>query len=231
MRISRIPYAVAAAIGGMVVSCNGPNSPIASPDLPPGSVIFSEEFEGDLSSYRQITYAIGQGMMSLSTQQARSGKRSLTSDSNNTGIKRVIDPSINDSIAGLQFFLMATTTAHTNFIAAMCKPGSSANGLFSIFGMGIDQSDSLKYVYENAPGDTINEHKNFAALVLNKWYKCKIEYDYTDTILTFFVDNTVVYTRSAPSPMTLQTFVVMRDDLGAQGPAGYYLDNASIYKR
>jgi len=234
MRKSWMLYAIMAAVAlcVMVVSCSKKNTnPVKPPDQPPGNVILSEGFEGDLSNYRQITYDPAQGMMSISTQHVHSGNGSLTSDSNNTGIKRGISPSIDDSIAGLQFYLMATKAAHTNFIVAICRPGSSANGLFTIIGMGIDKSDSLEYIYENAPGDPINEHKNFSALTLNKWYKCKIEYDYSDTTLTYFLDNDTVYTRTTPSPMTLQTFVVMRDSLGALGPSGYYIDDVAIYKR
>ena len=110
--------------------CNNNSGPTNSTDKVPGTAILSEGFEGDLSNYRQITYDPGiQGMMSISTQHAHSGKSSLTSDSNNTSIKRVISPSIDDSIAGLQFYLMATTAAHTNFFAAICKPGSSASSM------------------------------------------------------------------------------------------------------
>jgi hypothetical protein len=232
MKKSRLVYAIlAVAISGMIVECKNNNGPIAPADIAPGNLILSEGFETDLSNYKQVTYYPSEGMMSLSTQHARSGKGSLTSDSNNTGIKKVLDPSINDSIAGLQFYVMAAKTAHANFMAAMGKAGSSANGLLTIIGMGIDKSDSLKYVYENAPNDIINEHKNFAALTLNKWYKCKIEYDYSDTTLTYYLDDAVVYTRTAPSPMTLQIFIVMRDDLGAQGLSGYYLDDVRVFKR
>jgi hypothetical protein len=232
MTKSRIVYAIiAAVISGMIVTCNKESGPTAPVDKVPGTIILSEGFEGDLSSYKQVTYQADQGMMSIATQHAHSGNGSLASDSNNTGIKRMISPSIDDSIAGLQFYLMATKLAHTNFFAAICKPGSSANGLFTIIGMGIDKSDSLKYIYENMPGDPINEHVNFAALTLNKWYQCKIEYDYSDTTLTYFLDNDIVYTRTAPSPMTLQIFVAMRDDLGAQGTSGYYIDDVAIYKR
>jgi hypothetical protein len=238
MRKSRMVCAMAAAaLCAMAVSCGKKDTnPVKPPDQPLGNVILSEGFEGDSTylgsnNYRQITYSPEQGLMSISTQHPKTGSGSLTSDSNNTGIKKLLEPSIDDSIAGLQFYLMATQAAQTNFIAALCKPGSSANGLFAIYGMGIDQSDSLKYVFENAPGDIINEHKNFAALTLNKWYKCKIEYDYADTTLTYYLDDAVVYTRTAPSPMTLQIFVVMRDGLGAQGPSGYYIDDVCVYKR
>ena len=235
MTKSRIAFAIAVvAICGMIMNCNknsNPTGPTPPPDPTTGQIIVSEGFEGDLSNYRQINYDSSQGMMSISTQYAHSGKASLTSDSNNTGIKRTVDPSIHDSIAGLQFYLMATKDAHTDFMAAICTPGSSANGLYSILGMGIDKSDSLRYVYEKDPLDPINEHKNFAALTLNKWYKCKIEYDFTDTTLTYYLDDAIVHTQPASNLMTLEMFVVMRDSLGAQGPSGYYLDDVIIYKR
>lgn len=226
----------AVAAVGMIMMCDKDNNPIAPVNpVPvntvPGYVILSDDFEGDLSNYRQVSYYSTDGMLSLSTQHARAGSGSLTSDSNSTSIKKVIDPAINDSIAGLQFYLMATKTAQTNFMAALCKPGSSANGLFAIYGMGIDKSDSLGYTFENAPNDPINEHKNFAALTLNTWYKCKIEYDYTTTTLTYYLDDAVAFTRLAPDPMTLQIFVIMRNDLGAQGPSGYYIDDIAVYKR
>jgi hypothetical protein len=232
MKGSLMVSAIAAAVTvAALVVCDNGTDPVTIDDTVPGRVILSEGFEGDLSSYNQITYVDGQGKMSISTQHARFGKGALTSDSNNTGIKKMIESSIDDSIAGLQFYLMSTKAAHTNFIGALCKMGSSANGLYTIFGMGIDKSDSLMYVFENAPLDPMNERKTFAPLTLNKWYKFKIEYNYADTTLTYSLDNEIVYQRSAPDPMTLQFFVAMRDGLGAQGPSGYYMDNVSIYKR
>jgi hypothetical protein len=221
----------AAATGWLIMLCNSGSDPAGSSDKVTGTIILSEGFEGDLSGYKQIVYDGTQGLMSLSTQQAHSGKGSLTSDSNNTGIKAMIDPSIDDSIAGLQFYLKATKASHTNSIVALCKMGSSANGLYTIMGMGIDKSDSLKYVYESAPADPSNEYKKFAPLTLNTWYKCKIEYDYSAATLTYFLNDAVVHTIPAPNPMTLHTFVVMRDSLGAAGPSDYYIDDVAIYKR
>jgi hypothetical protein len=241
MRKSRMVYVIAAAaLCAMVVSCSknkgSTSNPVNPPDQPLGNVILSEGFEGDSTyldsnNYRQINYDPTQGMMSISTQHPHSGNGSLTSDSNNTSIKRVISPSIDDSIAGLQFYLMATTLAHTDFFAALCKPGSSADGLPTKYGMGIDKSDSLNYIcYDYLNG--INEYKNFALLTLNKWYKCKIEYDFSDTTLTYFLDDDTVYARTTPSTLTpFQTFVAIRDGLGAQGPSGYYIDDVTIYKR
>ena len=231
MRKSLMVCAIASvAMGGMIFRCNTENSPTTPPDTVPGNVILSEGFEGDLSNYKQITYVEGQGKMSISTQHALFGKGALTSDSNNTGIKGIFSPYIEDSIAGLQFYLMATKVAHTNFFAAICKPGSSNTGVVTKFGMGIDKSDSLNCIYDDYLND-IKEYKNFAPLSLNKWYKCKIEYNYNDTTLTYYLDNAVVHTIPVSNPTTLQIFIAMRDSLGAQGQSGYYLDNVSIYKR
>jgi len=233
MRKSRMVYAIfAVALSGMVVKCSNPAGPaVTPPDKAPGTIILSEGFEGDLSEYKQLTYLPGQGMMSLSTQKTRWGKGSLTSDSDNTSLRRPLDPSIDDSIAGLQFYLMATRASHTNFTAGLCKIGSSANGVYAFYGIGIDRSDSLNYIFQNAPNDPINEQKNFAALALNKWYKCKIEYNFSDTTLTYYLDNTLIRTMPAPSPLTIGAFVAMRDSAGAQGASGYYIDEVSIYKR
>ena len=228
----RMVYAIAAAaLAAAIMHCGKDGNPMNTPDPAPGTVILSEGFEGDLSGYKQIVYDGFQGLMSITTHQAYSGKGSLTSDSNETGIKRMIDPSIDDSIAGLQFYMMAAKASHANTIVAICRMGSSANGLFTIMGMGIDTSDSLKCVYESAPADPANEYKNFAPLKLNTWYKCQVEYDYSAATLSYFLNDTIVHTISAMNPMTLHTFVVMRDSLGAAGPSGYYIDDVAIYKR
>ena len=227
-------YAVCAiaavALGGLLICCDKKDASSAPP-APERNAVLSEGFENGISDYMQVTYAPEQGLMSVSTNYAHSGTHSLTSDSNNTGIRKSLDDPISDSIAGLEFYLMAKKAERTNFVAVIARSGSSANGLYTILGMGIDKSDSLKYIYEYQPDDTSNEHKNFAALMLNKWYKCKIEYDYSDTTLTYSLDDSTVYTRTAPSPMTLQTFIVMRDSLGAPGPSGYYVDDVAVYKR
>jgi hypothetical protein len=102
MRRAQILCAIAAtAISGISIKCN--NNPSGPADLTFRNVLFSEGFENGLTSdYRQVAYMPSQGMMSVSTKYARTGTSSLTSDSNNTGIKRMLDLAITDSIAGLQ---------------------------------------------------------------------------------------------------------------------------------
>lgn len=232
MRLSGIlGIAAAVAVCGISIMCNKDSGTT----IMQRNAVFSEGFElTDLSNagYMQLTYVSGQGMMSISTNAAHSGSSSLTSDSNNTGIRKSLNDAIYDSIAGLEFYLMAKKAEHINFFAAIARPGSSVNGLFTIMGIGIDKSDSLQYIYENEPGDTVNnEHKNFAAIVFNKWYKCNIEYDFSNTTLSYYVDGSVVYTKSAPNPMSLQMFVTIRDSSGVQGAKEYYIDDVTVYKR
>jgi hypothetical protein len=197
-----------------------------------GQSFLSEGFEGSLSNYRQV---YGQAMMSISKQYAHSGNGSLTSDSNNTSIQCIINPYLQDSIAGLQFYIMATKKSKTNTMVGIYKSGSNANGIYTTMGMGISKSDSLEYIYEAVPDemdiDKVNLHTNFAALELNKWYLCKVEYDYNTSILEYFLNNTVIHTMIIENPFLLSSFVAMRDGAGAQGPSGYYIDDVIVYKR
>lgn len=207
---------------------SGPTGPIT--DTVPGNVVLSEGFEDGTTPLLQYTYAPGWGIMSRTTGHARTGSYSLTSDSNRTGIKIHFDI-IADSIAGLQFYLMATMAEQVNFGAAIARSGSAWDGMFSIFGMGIGKSDSLQYIYQYQPDDPTNEQKNFAPLHFNKWYQCRIEYDFNTNTLTYFLDGTVVGTKTPPSVASLTMFLTMRDELGLPGPSGYYIDDISVYKR
>ena len=214
------------AIGAMLIRCNSA-SPTSSPSF--ANVLLSEGFESD-AALSALTFAPGWGNMSKSTAHAHSGKYSLTSDSNQTGIKEPFDL-IADSIAGLQFYLMATTAEHINFFGALARSGSAWNGLYAILGLGISQSDSLMYVYQYAPNDSTNEQKCFAPLQFNKWYQCNVEFNFTTSVLTYSVDGKVVGTKNTDNMMMLGLFVTTRDNLGSQGPKGYYMDDVTIYKK
>ena len=221
-----------AAAVALFISCSKNSSAPEEPTLPTRHVLFSDGYENDLSQYTQVTYMPGWSTMSISTAAAHSGTHSLASDTNKCGIKKILDTAITDSIAGLEFYCMAKRTGQTNFYAALATSGSSPTGLWVIMGMGIDRSDSLKFIYQNSPTDIINnEERNFAALDTNRWYKCNIEYNFSDSTLTCYLDDDTVRTRNVPNPGTLPRFVTMRDSLGSQGPREYYLDDVTVYKR
>ena len=207
-----------------------------------GNVIFSEGFEGnnlDSAGFRVAYRGPDYGWMIITTNAAHSGTHSLASDSNKTGIRKIlpVDQFINDSIAGLEFYLMAAKAGQTEVYSAFGQGGNSLgmlkNGWQTVFGMGIDTSDSLWCLYEkysNPQADSDLVHKRCGALEENKWYKCNIEYDFAAMMLTYSLNDMVVYTKSAPN-RTIEEFIVYRDTCGTQGPKEYYFDDITMYKR
>jgi hypothetical protein len=241
MRMSRV-FCIAAAVAvcAIVVTCNKDSGAI-SPTPSPRHVILSEGFEGDnldSSGYTKLYNPRMYGPMSITTKAAHKSTYSLTSDSNNTGLRKWLDNPISDSIAGLEFYLMAANAGQTDFFAAIVTMGTSAgmlnNGFSTVLGMGIDKSDSLWYTfqkYDNPQADSDLVYNNFAALEFNKWYKCTMEYDFAAQKLTCSLDDRVVFTKGASGIAKLDMFITMRDSLGAQGPKGYFIDDITIYKR
>ena len=212
-------FAMAAvATGGIIVSCTEKNNPSGT-TVTPRNVIFSENFEGNADSVlaNYMPLVPGQAKMPITNAIAFSGKQSLTSDSDNTGIKDFIGTPIEDSIAGIEFYLYAAAPQEIDFIAGMAQSGSAANGLSMLLGMGIDKSDSLKLYYQQTYPDPLIE-KNLAPLGYKKWYKCNVEYDFNDSMLTCSLNDAVVYKQPASSPMQISHFVAMRDSIGSQGP-------------
>jgi hypothetical protein len=205
------------------------------------NLLYFEGFEGrnlDSAGFQKIYNPAAYGWMSVSTKAAHSGSSALASDSNNTGLRKWLDDPIKDSIAGLEFYLMAKSAGHTNIFAAIVTMGTSAgmlnNGFSTLLGMGISKSDSLWYAFEkwnNPLADSDLVHTNFAALEFNKWYKCTIEYNFSTKSVTYYLDNTAVFTRSAPGFRVLDMFITYRDALGEQGPKDYFIDDVTIYKR
>ena len=246
MSMSRVFCILSAvAVSGIVIMCNKNSGPITPPTTP-RNVLFSDGFEGNnldsLDSagigYTKLYNPRAYGPMSITNKASHTGAYSLTSDSNNTGLRRWLDNPVSDSIAGFEFYCMAKESGQTDFFAAITTMGTSAgmlnNGFSALLGMGIDKSDSLWYTfqkYDNPQADSDLVHKTFAALEFNKWYKCTMEYDFAAQKLTYYLNDAVIYTRSAPGIAKLDMFITMRDSLGTQGPKDYFIDDINIYKR
>ena len=245
MKMSQVfGIAAAALVGAMVVMCNSVSGPTVT--TPTRNVVFYDGFEGNNldsadsagNAYAKIYTPRAYGWMSITANAAHAGKYSLTADSNNTGLRRWLDNPISDSIAGLEFYLMAKASGKTDLFAALVTMGTSAgmlnNGFSALLGMGIDKSDSLWYTfqkYDDPQADSDLIKKNFAALQFNTWYKCAVEYDFAAQRLTYYLNGSTVFTRSAPGIKKLDMFVTYRDSLGAQGPKDYYIDDLTVYKR
>lgn len=235
MRWSHIVLAAA----GIFIDCDSPTS--SKPPLPPPRQVIETdgfEYENDslATKYNKVAWVGGRGLMSTTTAAAHSGTHSLTSDSTKTGIRLYSNFSIEDSIAGLEFYFMARKAEHIPFFAAIGLSGSEWNGLKAIVGIGTSASDSLQYIYEWQANMPENEHTCFAALRYDTWYKFRVECDFNDTTASYFMNDSNVRTIKTKDITSINRFFVMRDSLGTQGsgpqgPAEYYLDDYTLYKR
>lgn len=227
------------AIGGIIVSCGDKNTNPLQPILPDDptakgrTVIFHEDFEKTQTAfsedYKPLIYI--EGLMTLTNKLVHGGKQSITTDSNNTGIKLPLETYITDSIAGIEFYLYATQLQESDFIVTMAQAGSSPNGLSMLLGMGIGKSDSLMLYYQQPYPAALIE-KNIAPFECNKWNKCNVEYNFKNDTLTCFLNNKVVYAyKPDEDPMQFGMFAVFRDNAGSNGPKNYYADDVTIYQR
>ena len=140
------------------------------------------------------------------------------------------DP-VMDSIVGMEYYLMAKSSAKTNFIAFLGKEGGSIRNSAYYVGMGFDMSDSIKMLWtSNAVAG--QENKNLSPIVFGKWYKCTVEYDIFTYTATYYIDNKKVGTHLMPSLSTFgyNMFVVYRDAQGQEGMAPYYFNDITLYK-
>jgi hypothetical protein len=236
MPSSIVYVVVTAAAVVLFIGCSKKSSGPTAPENPPPvkNVIFTDDFENGLSSdWNQLIYQIGWTMMSIASDCGHSPTHSLTSTDSMAGLKRQIYPSIMDSIAGLEFFLLAKQNEHIDFYAALATTGSSANGLAIVMGLGLSKTDSLMYVYQAGP-DSVSHKVAFAAPTFNTWYKCNIEYDFNTSIITYSLNDTVIHQQTVPAvvaPPAIQWVVTVRENPGIEGLKQYYIDDVTLYKR
>jgi hypothetical protein len=140
------------------------------------------------------------------------------------------DPNM-DSIVGMEYYLMAKSSAKTNFIAFLGKEGGSIRNSAYFVGIGFDKSDSIKMLWSsNAVAG--QENKNLSPIIFEKWYKCTVEYNIINYTATYYIDNKLVGTHPMPSESTFgyNMFVVYRDAKGQNGMAPYYFNDLTLYK-
>lgn len=140
------------------------------------------------------------------------------------------DP-VMDSIVGIEYYLMAKSSAKTNFIAFLGKEGGSIRNSAYFIGMGFDKADQVKMLWSsNAVAG--QEDKNLSPIQFGKWYKFTVEYNIIDFTASYYIDDKRVGTHLMPSLSTFgyNMFVVYRDAQGQDGPAPYYFNDFTLYK-
>jgi hypothetical protein len=140
------------------------------------------------------------------------------------------DPNM-DSIVGMEYYLMAKSSAKTNFYAFLGKEGGSIRNSAYFVGIGFDKSDSIKILWSSNAVEG-QEKKNLSPISFEKWYKCTVEYNIVNYTATYYIDGTVVGTHVMPYTSTFgyNMFVVYRDGKGQDGQAPYYFNDLTLYK-
>ena len=236
MRRPKFAIACTVVSMAMVALLSSCKSDPAGPAVQPRNVIFTENFENAdsvSSNWLKIIWQQGWTAMSTSTDYAHSPTHSLASIDSMTGSKRSITPPISDSIAGLEFYLSAKKNEHIDFFGCLATTGSSINGLAIVMGMGISKTDSLMWVYQSGADSAAAIHKvGFAVPTLNTWYKCKIEYSFKTSIITYSLNDAIVHQQTVQvAPPAIQWVITDRESPGVQGPKQYYLDDFTVYTR
>jgi hypothetical protein len=136
-----------------------------------------------------------------------------------------------DSIVGMEYYLMAKSSAKTNFIAFLGKEGGSIRNSAYFVGMGFDKSDSIKMVWTTKAVEG-QEGRNVAAITFGKWYKCTVEYNVITNTATYYLDGKEVGKHEMPPTLVFgfNMFVVYRDAKGQDGMAPYYFNDFTLYK-
>ena len=237
-------------VAGLFIGCGDPVGPQAAGDTPVvvpagATALLAEGFGSNLAQW-EPTFMINVGdyypQMRITTDAAHTGTHSITSDSNRTAL--VYNVSSADrpesGIAGIQFFIMTKAADSINFVVSIGQNAGSSGGLVNAFGLGFDLGGTLIATYKDKDGsaDTL-----LAAITPNKWYKCRVEVDFTAMLITYFVDDVKVYTHATPVSefYGLDRVLVFRGDgnhtlagdyfAAKEGPKKYYADDIVLYKK
>jgi hypothetical protein len=213
------------------------------PDTTGRDAVFTEGFEGDLSSWA-INYLLTTAeprvpRMRISTAAAHEGTHAITTDSNWTALMLNIDSTasfpkmkvIESGVAGVEFYFMAQSAGGINFTIELGQNAGSSGGLGYAYGIGFDTSNKLKCTYSDLYNDD-RKDSLYTLLVPGKWYKGTVEISFTAKTVNYFLDGKQIRT------MPLQVADLKRLDgvllfrgVGAEGAMSYFADDFKLYTK
>jgi hypothetical protein len=229
---------------GMLAGCNNSNNPTAPVKSNPvdltWTTLFSEGFEsqGDTANWRpnyMITVGDFYPQMRITSDAAHTGAHSITTDSNSTALLYYIDDRIETGAVVAEFYIRANALGQTNFTVELGQNAGSSGGLGKSFGMGFDQTDSVKCTYFDTY--TGQNDKMLSRIQINRWYKCAVEVNFTAATISYYLDDAKV--KSVPRPTQemygIDRLLVFRgvglNGDGAEGPKSYFADDIVVYKK
>lgn len=219
------------AAGLLVLQCGKKDIPAGIDDH--RSVIFSDDFENGLTKWDVFRDGVYDTYDSLriTTAAFHGGGHSVVSDSNHCGIMKQFTDLVDTGDIHCEFYLMARAAGQSNFMVSLAKPAGSSGGDSYLYGIGFGSNDSLCCAYFDYTDGTHMVHtKNIASIQPDHWYKCEVEINYTDTTITYRVDDAVADTLTLPVLMNIQVLKIYRDELGAEGPIQYFADDITMYR-
>ncbi len=239
-RFLLLSTSVALVAGLMVVGCTKKSNPVSSSGYltgPTGStVVLAEGFEGDLSNW-ETNFMINIGdnypQMRITTDAAHGGTHSITSDSNQTALVYNIANRVETGTAGIQFYIMAKAAGEINFSVVIGQNAGSSGGLGKQFGIGFDSTGFIKTVtYDMFSGES---DSMISPIQFNHWYKCVVEFNWTDSTITYNIDGVQVRSTGLPTQdmMGIDRLLVFRGVSGSnsEGPKQYYADDIVLYTK
>ena len=236
----------------IMAGCNNPVDPAAGDGdfltAPAGATkIYSDGFEGDLSKWDEKYMIVVSDFyyhMQQTTAAFHSGKNSITADSNRTALLYSLsdERSVDQGIAGVQFYIMANEKGQTNFTVEIGKNAGSSGGLGKAFGIGFDPNDSIKCkAYDMLGSEQVGDFM-VAPIELGHWYKCVVEVDFTAKKVRYTIDD-MNHTIDLPSSdmSKIDRLLVFRGQTTerpnyssvdcAEGKKQYYVDDIVFYKK
>jgi hypothetical protein len=232
-----------ACLTSVFTGCSQDNEepPLTPPDR---TELFTEGFESDLSHWEGV-YMISMVEMfypmRVTTDAARTGGiHSLTTDSNMTALYHVEPPDnrVESGTAGVEFYMMAQTPDSINFGVEIGQNPGSSGAVSPAFGMFFDPADSIKcIIFCSWP--MVDTQVMIEAVQADRWYKCKVEVNMTDSTASFYLDDVLRHTESIASIglMGIDRLLVFRGPYGkngspsSEGMKAYYVDDITLYKK
>jgi hypothetical protein len=214
------------------------NKPQPTPP-PSTTVLLSEGFEGNLSHW-EGSFLNGDWYypMRITTDYAHGGTHSLTTDSNLTALYHTEADRVETGTVGVEFYMMAhSLDSSINFGVEIGQNPGSSGKVSPSFGIYFDPSDSIKYTLYQSFNPGIDIQTMFAPIQVDRWYKCKVEVNMKDSIVSYYVDDTLVHTDQTPSGlMGIDRLLVIRGMYGyllpsSEGIQPYYVDDITFYKK
>lgn len=216
----------------------------SDPIAPAGStLLFADGFGGDLSKWEgvyMVSSAEKYKQMRIATAAAHSGTHSITTDSSMTALyhQELADNRVESGIAGVEFYMMAQSLSKVNFGVEIGQNPGSSGAVSPAFGIFFDPSDSIKCtVFMSWP--TVDSQVTFGKIQAEKWYKCKVEVNFTDSTSNYYIDDAKILEIKLKDafPQGVDRLLIFRGLYGmnfstsADGVKPYYVDDIVFYKK